>query len=54
MAQVVAKAVAGAAMAMVEDVVVVVAEDVALAAVEDVAYAVTMASMGAGAAVCMR
>ena len=59
-AQVVAKAVdkvvavAEAAMAMVEDVVVVVAKEAALATVEDVADAITMASTGARAVVCMR
>ena len=59
-AQVVAKAVdkavtvAEAAMAMVENVVVVVVEEVALATVEVVADAATMALTGAGAVVCMR
>ena len=49
-----AVAMAASAMAMAEDVVVVVAEEVALATVEDVADAATMALTGAGAVFCMR
>ena len=48
-----AVAVAEAAIAMAENVVVVVAEEVTLTTVEDVTDAATMASTGAGTVVCM-